>query len=508
MKRVSFVGIFVVALLILACSDNDPPTGPTTGSITVTVTTTGEGAPASYTVVLDGGTTHSIGANGSSTFTNVPMGSHEVELTDLPANCAVTGANPVTVTVSAGGTTPVAMNVTCATLVGAIEVVAQTTGTDLDIDGYLVSVDGLPAEPLSSQGSHTFSDLIAGPHEIALSDIAPNCLVAGAVTRDVNVQAEQTSTETFDLECESASKLLFRSPGSELLTINPDGSDPQILIMDPDRANLPIWSADGRIAFWGTYGGATGTFVMGSDGSQVTLVADTSGMYMAWSPDGTRIAASNFADIFVMNVDGSGVVPVTDDPDIADHDPFWSTDGTQIVFSRFSVGGGPESIYVINSDGSDLTRLTTNPQGMSDMDPAWSPDGSRIAFIRGYEEGGESYNGIYSMNPDGTDLLNVSGGPGGDSGLSWSPDGTQIAFRSFRDGIRGIYVVNADGSGLTLLAEESQLPSPPSWSPDGTRIAYHAYDGLGKIYTVRIDGTDKFLVSDVGGDPLWSPVLD
>jgi len=113
MKRASLVGISAVALLILACSDNDPPTGPATGSITVTVSTTGSDAPPGYTVVVGGSTTRSVDANGSVTISSVSSGAHPVELTDVPANCTVSTANPAMVTVNAGGTAPVAMRVAC-----------------------------------------------------------------------------------------------------------------------------------------------------------------------------------------------------------------------------------------------------------------------------------------------------------------------------------------------------------------------------------------------------------
>ncbi len=40
--------------------------------------------------------------------------------------------------------------------------------------------------------------------------------------------------------------------------------------------------------------------------------------------------------------------------------------------------GNPE-IYTINTDGTDLTRLTNDLA--IDEEPAWSPDGQRIAFV-------------------------------------------------------------------------------------------------------------------------------
>src|SRR5689334_14377693 len=62
---------------------------------------------------------------------------------------------------------------------------------------------------------------------------------------------------------------------------------------------------------------------------------------------------------------------------------------------------GNNEIYVVNPDGTDLTRLTTNPA--SDTDAAWSPDGSKIVFVSDRDGSHE----IYVMNADGTDQERV-----------------------------------------------------------------------------------------------------
>ena len=53
-------------------------------------------------------------------------------------------------------------------------------------------------------------------------------------------------------------------------------------------------------------------------------------------------------------------------------------------------------IYVMNSDGSGVTRLT-NDSAWDGM-PSWSPDGARIAFVSYRDGNGE----IYVMNTDGS----------------------------------------------------------------------------------------------------------
>ena len=49
--------------------------------------------------------------------------------------------------------------------------------------------------------------------------------------------------------------------------------------------------------------------------------------------------------------------------------PAWSPDGRQIAF--YSERDGNWEIYLMNADGSGLTRLTDNPA--NDWFPSWAP---------------------------------------------------------------------------------------------------------------------------------------
>jgi Tol biopolymer transport system component len=145
--------------------------------------------------------------------------------------------------------------------------------------------------------------------------------------------------------------------------------------------------------------------------------------------------------------------------------------------------GNPE-IYTINTDGTDLTRLTNDPA--IDEEPAWSPDGQRIAFV---SRRSSAYPELYVMNADGSNVVRRTF-----SGLaenpSWSPDGTKIAYS---DGNLWMVSPNAGGPGPTLLFEEPGWDAQPSWSPDGTRLAlvsdWYAYDFVWDIFLINADGS-------------------
>src|SRR5690606_29245248 len=85
------------ALLIVAgCSDG---TGVVREDLVLTAATTGiHIPPAGYQVVVEDLGSRPIGPSGTATFESVPSGSYSVELTGIPGNCTLAGANPRTVT--------------------------------------------------------------------------------------------------------------------------------------------------------------------------------------------------------------------------------------------------------------------------------------------------------------------------------------------------------------------------------------------------------------------------
>src|SRR6266545_4131229 len=76
---------------------------------------------------------------------------------------------------------------------GTVQVTATTTGVNLDPDGYMVSLDGGTAQPLSINGAMvTFTRVNDGSHLVTLSGVAPNCGVSGPNWQAVSMTAEDT----------------------------------------------------------------------------------------------------------------------------------------------------------------------------------------------------------------------------------------------------------------------------------------------------------------------------
>jgi hypothetical protein len=162
-------------------------------------------------------------------------------------------------------------------------------------------------------------------------------------------------------------------------------------------------------------------------------------------------------DIYVMNSNGSEQTRLTDNP-ANDFYPDWSPDGTKIVFWSDRDGTNNGEIYIMNPDGSEQTRLTDNPT--IDTTPDWSPNGESIIFRRGFESQNPE---IYVMNADGTGQTNISNNPAIDFDPTWSP--AKIVFWSDRDGTNNgeIYIMNPDGSEQTNI---SNYPGRTDGHPD------------------------------------------
>jgi len=245
----------------------------------------------------------------------------------------------------------------------------------------------------------------------------------------------------------------LRDGNGEIYVVNADGSGQRRLTRNPARDFAPAWSPDGgRIAFVRDRDHKPDVYVMNADGSrQLRLVRR--GRQPLWSPDGRRLAftrGQGGGSVYVVNVDGSEEQNVTRG---SVRDFAWSPDGRRIAFD--SVRDGNSEIYVVNSDGGGLRRLTRNAG--PDLAPAWSPDGRRIAF--------SGFRGIHVMNADGSGQRNLMRKPTRDFAPTWSPDGRRIAFGSLRDGNAEVYVMNADGSGQRNLTRSPWNESSAAWSP-------------------------------------------
>jgi Tol biopolymer transport system component len=191
---------------------------------------------------------------------------------------------------------------------------------------------------------------------------------------------------------------------------------PEIMGIAPWAVN-PVWSPDGtKIAF--PFGFGLGShlgeiWVINADGSG--LIKLTSGFQNGainpkWSPDSQQIIFTTrpftFNHIVRVNADGSELTRLTSE-DAYYESASWSPDGQQIVFvaSPEKTRGIREfaNIYIMNADGSGLINLTSGLE-IGAINPKWTQDGQQILF------NSIDYD-YYAVNIDGTNLTSTTRDP-------------------------------------------------------------------------------------------------
>jgi Tol biopolymer transport system component len=193
------------------------------------------------------------------------------------------------------------------------------------------------------------------------------------------------------------------------------------------------------------------------------------------------------SSIWRVNEDGTdltrltaGAFPGREDEGRGDYDASWSPDATRIVFSR---GLSQQArLVTMNADGSDQAVLLRKPMPErfeTQEVPIWSRDGE--IFFTAKRFGWDYTSSIFSVDPTGTvvrrltalnELATLSG---------FSATGLKTLF--YRVLVRqrphdppvetaaGTYAMNRDGSGRTLVAEGDVGQFSFYYSPDGRYVA-------------------------------------
>ncbi len=235
----------------------------------------------------------------------------------------------------------------------------------------------------------------------------------------------------------------------------------------------------------------------------------------AWSPERCRVAFSGTTqdgnnDIYVISADGTQLTRLTSDP-AKDMFPDWTPDGNQIVFTSFR-WQDTRNLFVMNADGSDVRQLTFNGPEFSQW-PQVSPLGGLVVYTQ---------NAIGNPNPGGRLFLVGTEGIGnkqltpeaanlGELDASWSSDGQTIFFLSNRSSKIEIWSIGVTGSDLKQITNLPAHITPSHClrvSPDGKRIAFY---GVGKgveqngqqIFVLNVDGTGLHEINESPGNEDW-----
>jgi LysM repeat protein len=234
---------------------------------------------------------------------------------------------------------------------------------------------------------------------------------------------------------------------------DPQGNNRQVLVPNASQPHLNSggdllayrsWDASGRGVAFLTIGGGRGAVLSRflEDGLP------------SWAPDSVTMALASRREsdriprLYRMNqVTG-------EDRSLDINGEYVSTflDG-RLVLKGCTVEGLC-GLFITGPDGGTLDLISDNA---GDTAPAPSPDGAQIAFMSPDREGSGNWE-IYVMNSNGTGVTRLTNNKANDGLPAWSPDGSTIAFASDRDGAWAIWAMNPDGTNQRKLFDMGGSP--------------------------------------------------
>jgi TolB protein len=221
-----------------------------------------------------------------------------------------------------------------------------------------------------------------------------------------------------------------------LLTTAPDYPQGYLL--------APAWSPDGqKIAFADKASGNSEVFLMNADGGGLRKLTNDPlpDSTPVFSPDGGEIIFTRDfygqARLYRMNLDGSNQRPLTEK---GGHNlgPVFSPDGSTLAFSgdRVNADSRGLDIYLLDfNNPANEKRLTA--RRFHEAFPAFSPDGKRIAFVSMADGNAE----IYLTNTDGTGLFRLTHGKWEENAPQFISGGKKLIFAANRNGKFAIYEI-------------------------------------------------------------------
>lgn len=240
----------------------------------------------------------------------------------------------------------------------------------------------------------------------------------------------------------------FFRPGTDEVLFASSHHDPEAV--RKQKAEIEFRATGGRRRGAWDYEPMMDIYVAKHDGSELRNITETYGYdaEAAFSPDGTRIVFCSTRTGYE-STEGGGYVPIDE------HAP-------------------PENygeIYIMNADGSNVTRLTDSPG--YDGGPFFTPDGARIVWRR-FDESGEIAE-VYTMRTDGTDVRKLTSM----GAMSWAPyfhpSGEYAVFTTNLHGFTNfeLYIVDALGEKEPVRVTDAEaFDGLPVFNPDGAHLTW------------------------------------
>jgi len=320
-------------------------------------------------------------------------------------------------------------------------IVCEVKKYNLDNDDYstnlwLIPVDGQPAFQFTHGGTDASPTWSPDGHTIAFI------------------------SERIGGENEDSSAQVWLIPSS--------GGEARLLTDISSEADVPIWSADGRMMLF-------------QSSVYPDCPDDDCNRQRDQEKEGGEVKALLYNDLLFR------------------HYKFWAD-------------GKRNHIFIIDTETGEYRDLTpfdkdAPPLALGDWpDYCFSPDGSEIAFAMNTDTvvAVSTNNDVFSLNINTNQLTRISDNPGNDHSPSYSPDGRYLAYKSMtRSGFESdqndlILFNRANKTHENMTSKFDRSIGDYIWGPYSKYIYFTAIDkGLSKIYQLNVkNGKINTLVGD------------
>jgi TolB protein len=172
-------------------------------------------------------------------------------------------------------------------------------------------------------------------------------------------------------------------------------------------------------------------------------------------------------DIFKADLDGKGLVRLTDTPGY-DAEGSYNADGSQIIFTSFRDGNA--EIYIMDADGKNPRRIT-NAKGY-DGGPFFSPDGKKIIYRSDRKE--NDLLQVYINTPDGKNERALTSNDSVNWGPYFHPDSRHIVYSTSLHGHQNyeIYWMDTETGRQERITFREGFDALPVFSPDGMKLLW------------------------------------